>query len=67
MFRRDGGVEKLTLTVAMKIAAPASMGLVESAAASSRTGWSRGGEGPSSSWATLLSDFLFNVLVSCFP
>lgn len=56
-----------TWTMKMFLAIPASLGLAESAEASSRTGWSRGGEGPSSSWGALLSDFLFSVLVGCFP
>lgn len=46
---------------------PASMGLVGSAEAGSLTGWSRGGEGPSSSLAELESDFLFSEPVDCFP
>lgn len=51
----------------MFIAIPASLGLVGSAEACSLTGWSRGGEGPSSSLTALVSDFLFSVLMDCFP
>lgn len=56
-----------TLEIKMFMLLPASMGLVGSAEAGSLTGWSRGGEGPSSSLAELESDFLFNEPVDCFP
>lgn len=50
----------------VSLLSPVSMGLVGSAEACSLTGWSRGGEGPSSSLAELESDFLFSEPVNCF-
>lgn len=46
---------------------PALIGLPGGAEVWSLTGWSRGGDGPSSSFAEPESDFLFRETFTCFP